>query len=110
MTPVKTRADGFSVDGHVLTAAPLSDEDVQALSDAIWTHKVVVVKGQQSLAPTKQWELVRRFDPTAEDVHSHGEIKSFNKPNNILSVSIVPPSPDFCSLWGSQYLRRKIPY
>lgn len=64
----------------------LKDEHVKALSDAIWTHKVVVVKGQQNLEPIKQWELVTRFDPTAEQVHSHGNLDTFNKKGGMLSV------------------------
>jgi hypothetical protein len=62
------------------------DADVKALSDAIWTHKLVVVKGQKNLAPIKQWELVTRFDPKAPQVHSHGDVKTFNKQGGLLSV------------------------
>lgn len=40
---------------HVITP---EDADVKALADAIWIHKVVVVKGQKDLAPIKQ---VRRM-------------------------------------------------
>ncbi|EON96408.1 putative alpha-ketoglutarate dependent xanthine dioxygenase protein [Phaeoacremonium minimum UCRPA7] len=68
-----------------LDLSDISDEDVKALSDAIWTHKVVVVKGQKDLAPIKQWELVTRFDPDAPQVHSHGDIKTFNKKGGMLS-------------------------
>ncbi|OTB01567.1 hypothetical protein M426DRAFT_323329 [Hypoxylon sp. CI-4A] len=76
--------------GAVVTGLDLSDindADVRHLSDAIWTHKVVVVKGQKDLAPIKQWELVTRFDPNAPQVHSHGDIKTFNNKGGILSKS-----------------------
>lgn len=63
------------------------DADVQHLSDAIWTHKVIVVKGQKDLAPIKQWELVTRFDPNSPQVHSHGDLKTFNAKGGLLSVS-----------------------
>ncbi|CAN9101087.1 unnamed protein product [Alternaria alternata] len=63
----------------------ISDSDVKALSDAIWTHKLVVVKGQKDLAPIKQWELVTRFDPKAPHVHSHGDVKTFHKQGGLLS-------------------------
>lgn len=69
-----------------------SDADVRHLSDAIWTHKVIVVKGQKDLPPAKQWELVTRFDPSAQQVHSHGDIKTFNSKGGLLSVS-NPSSP-----------------
>ncbi|PVI04816.1 Clavaminate synthase-like protein [Periconia macrospinosa] len=63
----------------------ISDSNVKALADAIWTHKVVIVKGQQKLSPIKQWELVTRFDPEAPLVHSHGDLKTFNKQGGLLS-------------------------
>ena len=63
-----------------------SDIDVKALSVAIWTHKVVVVKGQKDLAPIKQWELVTRFDPDAPQVHSHGDLKTFKNKGGVLTV------------------------
>ncbi|EFX04570.1 alpha-ketoglutarate dependent xanthine dioxygenase [Grosmannia clavigera kw1407] len=88
VTPIEKCSSSKTDFGVVIADLDLnniSDEDVQALSDAIWTHKLVVVKGQKSLAPIKQWDLVRRFDPAAEEVHSHGDIKALNKPNNMLS-------------------------
>lgn len=49
--------------------------------------QLVVVKGQKNLEPIKQWELVTRFDPNAPKVHSHGDVKTFNKNGGLLSVS-----------------------
>jgi hypothetical protein len=68
-----------------------TDSDVRALADAIWTHKLVVVKGQQHVPPIKQWELVTRFDPKAPLVHSHGDLKTFNKQGGLLSVTRIRP-------------------
>lgn len=65
----------------------LLDADVKHLKDAIWTHKVIVVKGQKALDPRKHWELVTRFDPDAAQVHSHGDVKTFQKKGGMLSVS-----------------------
>ncbi|KXS98168.1 hypothetical protein AC578_6423 [Pseudocercospora eumusae] len=73
--------------GAIITGLDLnniSDADVKHLRDAIWTHKVVVVKGQHNLDPKKQWELVTRFDPDAEQVHSHGDIKTFQNKGGML--------------------------
>jgi alpha-ketoglutarate-dependent taurine dioxygenase len=65
-----------------------SDADVAKLKETIWTHKVVVVKGQKDLDPKKQWELVTRFDPQApSSVHSHGDMKTFNKKGGMLAKS-----------------------
>lgn len=69
------------------------DSNVKALADAIWTHKVVLVKGQQDLSLIKQWELVTRFDPKAPSVHSHGDLKTFNKQGGLLSVRRVNIPP-----------------
>ncbi|EUC47380.1 hypothetical protein COCMIDRAFT_90268 [Bipolaris oryzae ATCC 44560] len=63
----------------------ISDAEVKALSEAIWIHKLVVVKGQKNLTPIKQWELVTRFDPKAPQFHSHGDVKTFSKQGGLLS-------------------------
>ena len=75
-----------------IALTPCADSNVKALADAIWTHKLVVVRGQQNLSPIKQWELVTRFDPEAPLVHSHGDLKTFNKQGGLLSVR-----PSACS-------------
>ncbi|KAI0484971.1 hypothetical protein GGR56DRAFT_53115 [Xylariaceae sp. FL0804] len=76
---------GAVVEG--LDLGNISDADVQALKDTIWEKKVVVVRGQKDLQPIKQWELVTRFDPEAPQVHSHGDVKEFNKFGGLLSRS-----------------------
>ncbi|KAI4596945.1 hypothetical protein KJ359_004855 [Pestalotiopsis sp. 9143b] len=76
---------GAVVDG--LDLNNISDVDVQALKETIWKHKVIIVRGQKALQPLKQWELVTRFDPDAPQVHSHGDVKSFNKFGGLLSKS-----------------------
>ncbi|KAK4495189.1 hypothetical protein PRZ48_013516 [Zasmidium cellare] len=63
----------------------VSDADIKNLRDAIWTHKAVIVKGQKDLDPKKHWELVTRFDPEAQQVHSHGDIKTFQSKGGMLS-------------------------
>ncbi|EXJ81620.1 hypothetical protein A1O1_07685 [Capronia coronata CBS 617.96] len=65
----------------------ISDDDVKNLKDTIWTHKVIIVKGQKDLTPQKHWELVTRFDPAASQVHSHGSIKTFQAKGGLLSKS-----------------------
>ncbi|KAI2620142.1 Clavaminate synthase-like protein [Hypomontagnella submonticulosa] len=88
ITPMKKSPDekhDFGVIVSDLDLNDISDADVRHLADAIWTHKVVVVKGQKDLAPAKQWELVTRFDPNAPQVHSHGDIKTFNSKGGLLS-------------------------
>ncbi|KAH8657842.1 alpha-ketoglutarate dependent xanthine dioxygenase [Xylariales sp. PMI_506] len=90
ISPITKRPEektNFGVTIEGLDLNTISDDNVKALSDAIWTHKLVVVKGQKDLEPIKQWELVTRFDPTAQQVHSHGDIKTFEKKGGVLSAT-----------------------
>lgn len=73
---------GSHITKHVL------DNDVKALKEAIWTHKVVIVKGQQNMTPARHWELVTRFDPEADQVHSHGSVKAFAEKGGMLAVRV----------------------
>lgn len=86
------------IGGENLTLRPIYadwdiDSDVKALAAAIWTHKLIVVKGQQHVRPIKQWELVTRFDPDAPLVHSHGDLQTFNKQGGLLSVRLSAMGP-----------------
>ncbi|KAI2611401.1 Clavaminate synthase-like protein [Hypoxylon fragiforme] len=88
VTPMRKTSEDKHDYGAVVTDLDLndiSDAAVRRLSDLIWTHKVVVVKGQKDLAPAKQWELVTRFDPDAPQIHSHGDLKTFNSKGGLLS-------------------------
>jgi hypothetical protein len=67
------------------------DASIQALAEAIWMHKLLVVKGQQKLSPIKEWELATRFDPEATLVTPHGDLKTFNSQGGLLSVMPFPP-------------------
>lgn len=83
------QTNNFSQFGAIITGLDLnniSDADVESLKTAIWTHKLVVVKGQKDLDPRRHWELVTRFDPDAPEVHSHGDIKTFQQKGGMLSV------------------------
>ncbi|OLN89757.1 putative dioxygenase C576.01c-like protein 6 [Colletotrichum chlorophyti] len=60
----------------------MTDEDVEAIKQAIWKHKLIIIKGQQQMEPIKQWELCCRLDPGAprsshelfmKDFHPKGE-------------------------------------
>jgi len=84
---VKTKDQKFNF-GAVVTGLDLNDiseYDVAKLKEVIWSEKVVVVKGQKALDPKKHWELVTRFDPTAPQLHSHGNLETFNKKGGMLA-------------------------
>ncbi|KAB8233026.1 TauD/TfdA dioxygenase family protein [Aspergillus alliaceus] len=52
-------------------------DDVNSLREAVWRHKVIIVKGQHNLDPKNQWDLIRRLDPETKD-----EGKSLNDHRN----------------------------
>ncbi|KAF4302550.1 TfdA family Taurine catabolism dioxygenase TauD [Botryosphaeria dothidea] len=54
----------------------LTDDAFGFLRTALYTHNVVLIKGQNNLSPKAQYELTRRFDPAA-GTYSHG--KSIDK-------------------------------
>ena len=61
---------GSTVDfGAEVTAtdvAHLDDAEFDALSRAVLTYHVVVVREQGRLSPRQQYELTRRFDPSVQ--------------------------------------------
>jgi hypothetical protein len=61
---------------------------------------VVVVKGQQKLHPLKQWELVKRWDPDAQEIHSHGDLKTFKAKGGLLNVGRSLPIYDTMTWLG----------
>ena len=65
----------------------ISDEDLQAIKNAVYKYRVIVIKGQHMLDPIKHWEFVTRLDPEAAPVHGHGSVKDFKKKGGFLSVS-----------------------
>jgi len=88
---------GSSVDfGAEIAAcdlANLSDEDFEALSRAVLTYHVVVIRGQGGLTPQQQYELTRRFDPTVQ-TYGHGHDKDLLKKSvlvqDLISIPEVP--------------------
>ncbi|KAF7938140.1 hypothetical protein BELL_0045g00030 [Botrytis elliptica] len=50
----------------------LSEEDFRTIRNALYNYHVVVLKNQAGLSPKAQYELTRRFDPTAE-TYGHGK-------------------------------------
>ena len=68
----------------------LDDDSLKILREAIYTHKVIVVKGQQELIPAKQFEFVCRLDPDAAPVHGIGTPKQFKATGGVLSVRRFP--------------------
>jgi alpha-ketoglutarate-dependent taurine dioxygenase len=71
----------------------LSDADFAALERAVYTHQVVVVRGQNALSPAAQFELTRRFDPTVK-TYGHGNREELLRASvltrDLISIPDVP--------------------
>ena len=80
---------------RLLDLHTLSKSDKEALRKALFTHGVLVIRGQVGLEPTVLVELAKLFDPAPLDHHSGGA-KQVTDPNNILSLnncSRIPKAP-----------------
>src|SRR5260221_11601518 len=97
-------APGSTVDfGAEIAAcnlAELSYADFDALSRAVLTHHVVVVRGQAGLTPQQQYELTRRFDPTVQ-TYGHGHDKELLKKSVLVQDLISIPSVPQVQLIGN---------
>ncbi|KAH7034554.1 alpha-ketoglutarate dependent xanthine dioxygenase [Microdochium trichocladiopsis] len=70
----------------------LTDADFEVIREALYTHQVVVFKNQQGLSPKAQFELTRRFDPSAT---SYGHGKTLDAKRSILhpDLKTIPHQP-----------------
>ncbi|KAI1374513.1 Clavaminate synthase-like protein [Hypoxylon crocopeplum] len=70
----------------------LTDADFDVIHDALFTHQVLVFKGQAGVSPVAQFELTRRFDPLAT---SYGHGKTIDAKRSILhpDLKTIPTQP-----------------
>jgi xanthine dioxygenase len=94
-TPLESPASevDFGVQVHVEDAGGLSEAEFRQLESAVYTHQVVVVRGQGRLSPRAQFELTRRFDPTVK-TYGHGHSKDLMAKSvltrDLVSIPEVP--------------------
>jgi xanthine dioxygenase len=69
--PASATEVDFGVEVSPGSLARLSDEAFAVLERAVFTHQVVVVRGQGELSPQDQFELTRRFEPSVQS-YGHG--------------------------------------
>jgi alpha-ketoglutarate-dependent taurine dioxygenase len=75
--------------GAVVSGADLNrldEETFQAMRQAVYTHSVVVIKGQHGLCPARHFEFVSRFDPEANPKHRFGSEKRTKELGSALGV------------------------
>jgi alpha-ketoglutarate-dependent taurine dioxygenase len=70
----------------------ISDADFEVIRRALYSHQVILFKGQQNLSPKAQYELTRRFDPAAE-TYGHG--KTLDAKRSVLhpDLKTIPHQP-----------------
>lgn len=70
----------------------LNQTDFELIRRALYTHQVLLFKGQQDLSPKAQYELTRMFDPT---VTSYGHGKTLDAKKSILhpDLKTIPHQP-----------------
>ena len=105
-TPLETDAAevDFGVDAGVVDLPSLSDEAFAELERAVLTHQVVVVRGQQKLAPRDQFELTRRFDPLVK-TYGHGNRTDILKQSVLVQDLVSLPETPQVKLLGNGRVR-----
>ncbi|OIW32154.1 alpha-ketoglutarate dependent xanthine dioxygenase [Coniochaeta ligniaria NRRL 30616] len=70
----------------------LTDDAFASIRDALFTHQVLVFKGQSHVTPKAQFELTRRFDPAGT---SYGHGKTLDAKRSILhpDLKTIPHQP-----------------
>src|SRR5438046_4520016 len=68
------------------------DDDFAFIRDILYNKEVVVLKGQNKLSPKAQYEITRRFDPSAD---SYGHGKTLDAKRSVLhpDLKTVPHQP-----------------
>ena len=85
MKPIQIRPHQFNASVTGIDLNNICHADVNQLKEAIWAREVLIIKGQHNLSSTIQLNLVARFEPDAPQVHSHGDIKTFQNRGGMLS-------------------------
>ena len=89
-------AEGSEIDfGAELRGVDLSSispSDFHVISNAVYTHQVVVTKGQSSVTPAQQYALNNMFDPEAT---SYGHGKTLDAKRSVLhpDLKTIPHQP-----------------
>jgi alpha-ketoglutarate-dependent taurine dioxygenase len=102
--PSPSSAVDFGVDAGVLDLPRLSAEAFTELERAVFTHQVVVVRGQRGLAPRDQFELTRRFDPSVE-AYGHGHRPEIMQASVLVQDLVSIPACPQVKLLGNGRVR-----
>jgi xanthine dioxygenase len=70
----------------------LTDADFDVIRNALYTHQVIVLKGQAAATPKAQFELTNRFDPTCTS-YGHGNAPRVAKSILHPDLKTIPHQP-----------------
>ncbi|EXJ84219.1 hypothetical protein A1O3_04886 [Capronia epimyces CBS 606.96] len=106
--PLEHGSDKSTNFGAVITGVDLNDLDDKSfavLREAVYTHSVVVIEGQENLLPANQFGFVQRFDPDASPQHGFGYGKSTKELGKLgkKPFHVIPHSLGGVTLVGNGY-------
>ncbi|GAA5913460.1 hypothetical protein JCM6882_001966 [Rhodosporidiobolus microsporus] len=82
---------GFGAEASGIDINTLTEEQFRDLQRAVYEHKVIVLKGQESLLPAAQQELGVKFDP--ETPAELGHMESVRKNATIFGLGVTEKKP-----------------
>lgn len=91
--PINNAKPEFGATLYNVDAERLTDADFNVIHNALYTHSVICLKGQNKLTPKAQADLTRRFDSNAG---SYGHGKTIDAKRSILhpDLKTIPHQPE----------------
>jgi alpha-ketoglutarate-dependent taurine dioxygenase len=92
LTAPTTSSVNFGVEIYNADLEHLTEADFETIRTALYNSHIVILKNQSSLSPKAQYELTRRFDPSAEN-YGHG--KTLDAKRSVLhpDLKTIPHQP-----------------
>jgi alpha-ketoglutarate-dependent taurine dioxygenase len=92
LTAPTTSSVNFGVEIYNADLEHLTEADFETIRTALYNSHIVILKNQSGLSPKAQYELTRRFDPSAEN-YGHG--KTLDAKRSVLhpDLKTIPHQP-----------------
>lgn len=90
-TPATSKVN-FGVQLENVNLQDLSESDFSQIQAALYTHSIIVIKNQNTLTPYAQYNLTKKFEPSAE---SYGHGKTLDAKRSVLHADLktIPHQP-----------------
>ncbi|KAI5474499.1 hypothetical protein MNV49_003206 [Pseudohyphozyma bogoriensis] len=83
----------FGCEIHGIDLNHLDEETFKKLENAVYVHKLVIIRDQKHLDPARQYDLVARFDPVQAGKDGNAKVIHFQGKQNFNSAPAVPAVP-----------------